>query len=126
PGDPLGVRALAFAPDGRTLASVGTGDKEVKFWDVSTQKQTATLAGHEVGSTCLAYSPGGALIAAGSRDGTVFVWEEHSGRVLAHLTAHQGAVWSLAFSPDGQTLATVGEDRLGKLWDLRTLAAQQG
>jgi phosphoserine phosphatase len=123
-GDTLGVRALAFSPDSRTLASAGTGDKDVKLWEVATQQRIATIAGHENSVLNVTFSPDGRLLAAGSRGGTVSIWEVSSGQALATLDAHQGSIWSVAFSPDGRTLATVGEDRLGKLWDLHGRAIQ--
>ena len=74
---------------------------------------------HKTALLNLGFAPSGTSVAAGGRDGTVRLWSVPSGRVLAITVAHQGSVWALAISPDGKTLATVGEDRLGKLWDLR-------
>ena len=44
------VYAVAFSPDGQTLAA-GCGDEAVRLWDVASGKNTATLRGHSgVGS----------------------------------------------------------------------------
>jgi WD40 repeat protein/serine/threonine protein kinase len=121
-GDSLGVRALAFALDGRFLASGGSGDRDVKLWDVTDWKRTATLSGHDSGVSNVAIAPGGRLLAAGSRDGIVKLWDLAAPGLLATLHAHQGGALAVAFAPDGRTLATAGEDRLAKLWDLGDLA----
>jgi serine/threonine protein kinase len=121
-GDALAVRALAFAPDGRTLASAGSGDRDVKLWDVASRQVHATLPGLEADPMCLSFSPDGRQIACGTRGGFVMIWDAASGKLLARLAAHRGvSVWSLAFSPDGRTLATVGDDRVGRLWDVGSL-----
>lgn len=117
-GDALGVRSLAFSPDSQLLASSGSRGMKVKLWDVASRRPLATLEGHENSLLNLVFSPDGNLLAAGCRNGNVLLWDVHSRQILATVSAHQGAVWSVAFSPDGRTLASVGEDRLGKLWDL--------
>jgi tRNA A-37 threonylcarbamoyl transferase component Bud32 len=120
-GDPLGVRAVAFTPDGQTLVSAGSGGKDVKLWDVSSEKQVGELGGYDTIVLSLALSPDGRLLATGSRDGTLKLWDLASQTALATLLPHQAGILSVAFSPDGQTLATAGEDRLVKLWDVRRL-----
>jgi WD40 repeat protein len=64
--------ALAFAPDGRTLA-VGV-DQTVELWDVATGRVLASLTGHEKKVQCLAYSSDGTRLASGSHDRTVRLW----------------------------------------------------
>ena len=44
PGHAEAVIAARFSPDGRRLAS-GSGDKTVRFWDVSTETPQHTCSG---------------------------------------------------------------------------------
>lgn len=68
--------AVAFSPDGATLIS-GGGDwhkpSEVRLWDTTTWKETATLR-HPGEVLCVAVSPDGKAVAAGGGEGTVKVW----------------------------------------------------
>ena len=73
-GDPLldAVKAVAFSPDGRLLAS--GGDKTVRLWDPGSGQHQRTLTGHTSIIHGLAFSPDGRLLASGSGDGTVRLW----------------------------------------------------
>src|SRR5262249_7138752 len=81
------VSALAFAADGKTLASaegspqapqeVGT----IKLWDLATGRERPLLLGHRCGVTCLAFLPDGRTFASGSFDETVKLWDLGPGKV---------------------------------------------
>ena len=48
------VAALAFSPDGKTLATVGY-DRDLRLWDVATGRLHASLRGHQFEVTAVAY-----------------------------------------------------------------------
>ena len=68
------IDALAFAPDGRTLASGGQHDDVVHIWEVCTGGERYRHIGHQGQLDCAAYSPNGKLLATGSMDTTVLIW----------------------------------------------------
>ncbi|MEE1825399.1 hypothetical protein PUR61_24920 [Streptomyces sp. BE20] len=111
------VLAVAYSPDGRTLAT-GSADHTVKLWDTATHRMLATLTGHGSTVMTVAFSPDGRTLASAGADRTVRLWDVSSGRTTGILTGHTGAVWSAAFSPDGRALATGGADRTVRLWDV--------
>lgn len=133
--DPAPVQALGFAPDGRTLASVGV-DRRVRLWRISSPASPptllATLTDEADQLARVAFSPDGNLIATGGIDQTVRVWRMLDRTLVQTLNGLGGAVEALAFSPDGQTLAAATRARLAYLWatqtwqPLATLAGHQG
>jgi WD40 repeat protein len=67
------VLAVAYSPDGTTLAS-GSGDQTVRIWDVRSGTNLHTLTGHTDSVRAVAYSPDGTTLASGSDDQTVRIW----------------------------------------------------
>ncbi len=67
------VRAVAFTPDGRTLASAGD-DRTVRLWQVATGQPLLTLRGHGDHIYAVAFSPDGRTLATACHDGKVFLW----------------------------------------------------
>jgi WD40 repeat protein len=109
---PGGVNAVAFSPDGKTLAVAGARQCLV-------QKVTP-LRSYGGAVSALALSPDGKVLAAGGVRGSLSLWEAPTGNPLRELKGHTKAIRSLAFSPDDTRLASAGDDRTVRLWDVRT------
>jgi WD40 repeat protein len=116
-GDGNFVWALAFSPEGRTLASGGF-DGTVKLWDVGSGRQRTALRGHKDQVSALAFAPDGKVLASGSHDGTVRVWDPATGQELATLRGHTGTVTSVAFTTDGRWIASGSHDQTVRLWSV--------
>jgi WD40 repeat protein len=117
------VNALAFSPDGKTLATahgpVGAVGW-VKLWDVATAKVKATLEGHTSIVLTVAFSPDGGTLASAGQDGTVKLWDVTAGKEKATFHGQGGWVLAVAFAPDGKTLAWGEQGGAVRLWDLST------
>jgi WD40 repeat protein len=100
------VRAVAFAPDGKTVATAS--GIAVVICDRASGEVRTTLWGHTDRVLCLAYSPDGTRLASGSDDQTVRIWDVAAGRELAVLKGHGQPVGAVAFAPDGKTIASAG------------------
>ncbi|KAK1242727.1 hypothetical protein MKX08_005539 [Trichoderma sp. CBMAI-0020] len=119
------VRAVAFSPDGRYIAS-GSENKVIKIWDATTGKEQQTLQGHKHAIASLAFSPDGRYLASGAEDKTIKLWDATTGK--EHRTIQDGLgclVAAVAFSPDGRYLASGLADRTVKVWDAKTGEKQQ-
>ena len=78
-GHSFRVNAVAFSPDGLTLAS-GSRDDTVRLWDVATGEEKSILTGHRYDVEAVAFSQDGTTVASGSRDGTVRLWDVTTGQ----------------------------------------------
>lgn len=113
------VTAVAFSPDGATLASGGT-DNKIRLWDVGGRQHRTAISGHSERVTALAFSPDGAMLVSGSTDDTIRLWNPATRRHLDTLQEYETDIITLAFSADGTTLVSGHTYSLVQLWDGRT------
>jgi WD40 repeat protein len=109
--------ALAWAPDGQTLALATRTEACVWLLDPVSGQQKRMLPGlKEVSS--MTYSPDGQCLAVVCETGEAWLWDlaERQPRPLKEQSRQ--SLRRVAFSPDGQSLAAGSDDGTVKLWRL--------
>jgi WD40 repeat protein len=114
------VEALAFSPDGKTLASSGQ-DHTLILWNMENVGGGChilpTIVEHATAGLALAFSPDGkTLIVGGER--SLVIWSYEAGRCTSPRQFATETVRCLAFSADGRTLALGCDDGSVRLWDM--------
>jgi len=119
---------LAFASDGKVLASVNVAGDLIQLWDAATGEALRAFKVVPGWERTLAFSPDGKILAAASHDDKIVrLWDVRSGEAVREIAVKSGTS-ALAFSPDGKILATGNSRQEGKiltpsvihLWDVST------
>lgn len=125
---PFCVWAVAFSPDGHSLAAAcasygNEGEQlggEVKTWDASTGKETRAYRSLKGAIYGVSYSPDGRAIAAVDSTGEAVVWDLTQGTEVFRRLGQRGCAYHLAFSPDGRRLAVAYQDHTLKMYEADT------
>jgi WD40 repeat protein len=112
-----GVPAVAFSPDGKSLASVGK-DGRCIINDVATARQNSVIiAPRRNALQAVAYAPNGRYIALGTWGSGVQIYDLGN-KTFAAAPLTDGEIWSVAFSDDGTKVAAAGKGGVW-IWNLQ-------
>jgi WD40 repeat protein len=124
PAHRAAVTALAFSPDGKTLASASAAG-DVALHDRAGETAWSVAVTPAVPVTCLAFEPAGRSLLAGTQDGRLLRLAARGGRLAdTHATGLE-SVRALALSPDG-SVAAVGGPGGVRLYDAARLVRRKG
>jgi WD40 repeat protein len=100
------VNSVVVTSDGRYAVS-GSGDCDLKLWDLQTGHLHFTLAGHESWVSAVSVTRDGRHAISCSNDRTVRLWDLEQ-RCCKAMVMLESAPWTVATAPDGRT-AVVGD-----------------
>jgi WD40 repeat protein len=69
-----GVHSVAFSPDGRRLATGGSGSETIRLWDTGSGQQLLTLESGGSLFNQTAFAPDGSLLGSSSEFGVLHIW----------------------------------------------------
>ncbi len=117
------VNALAFTPDGGTLASGGFLESKIRLWDVNTGQQTGVIAQHFGGIYRILFSADQSILVSSSVDKTVRLWDLANKKTLQTLNIPEADWYTdipLALSPNGELIvAATWNNMTVRIWQLK-------
>ena len=134
----VSLDAVAFAPDGRSLAVAGGAGinpdvpeaiYEVRVIDVQTGKSMWAHMGRGDRSLSLAYSPDGKILACAGGS-AVQLWNARTGEPVRTVSPTRGGIFAVAFTLDAKSIiggGSLGNHSAGQvtLWDVATGTIRQ-
>jgi WD40 repeat protein len=118
-----GAGAVAFTPDGKSLAVGGKWDEEgIALLDVATFRKVRTFGGSPryTAAGPIAFSPDGRYIACSGVGSAVQLFEVATGKALHRPDQPEAGISDILLAPDGKTAVVQGADGAldVNVWDL--------
>lgn len=120
------ITTLAFAPDGKSLAS-GSADDTVRLWNISSGA-TSFIVAHLADVQSVAFSPDGQRLGVVAADNAARIWRIGDGAMSSAFTNNGDRITAFAFAPGADRVAlgscsehVTAPDRIshclrGRLW----------
>ena len=134
-----GVAALAFAPDGQTLATVSFYENKsnlsavvkdddgqgrmLRVWEFSSGKERYAIRQKRNEIASAAFAADGRTLILGKTDGEILLWDSPNGKAKRRLPGHSDAVLTVACSKGGRFFLSGSADTTALLWDKAALRA---
>ncbi|EPY19501.1 ribosome assembly protein 4 [Strigomonas culicis] len=121
------VLVVCFSPDSTVLAT-GSGDKEIRIWDMATLSPVEELKLHTSWVQVLSWSADGQYLTSGSKDGMIAVWT-HDGEYGkfkgTKYKAHNNYVSHISWEPLHKNIkcdrfVSASKDASLKVWHVKT------
>ena len=113
------VHAVAFSPDGKTLAA-SDDDGVIILWDVATWKPRATMRMPARFVRGLSWSGDSKMLVTGDKNKSAQLWDATTGKPLGDPLNQGKSVWAVAMSRDGKLVATGGNGPEIRVWDVKS------
>jgi WD40 repeat protein len=114
-----GHDTVVFAPDGKRLAALWGGGRQVEIWDTATGKGIFRF---DTQTSCrgLVFSGDGQTLFSIDDRSSITGRDAGTGKVVAKLPDIGTTIRHFAMSPDSKRVATAGDGPLLRLWDVAT------
>jgi uncharacterized protein (TIGR03067 family) len=114
---PAVLTAVAFSPDGQSLA-VATFEGAVGIGKSDLSQSPRPMEGHHGPVGALHFIGDGSRLASGGYDGSIVLWDVATASEARRLRGHSAALTNLDVTADGQSLISASVEGEIKVWDL--------
>lgn len=109
------VKAIAFSPDGKLLATAGD-DGLIQIWDMDSRKLVRTMSAHRWTISSLSFLADENTLVSASWDGNIKFWQVSSGVEIDCVRTHEAEVLAIDICHQPQWIVTASRDRTAKIW----------